>query len=328
MSSSTRQPRILVAALAAMIAFSAGCGGGGDESSTSTTTTTTSASASGGGDVVTAGLTSYLPTDATLLAVVDVARAREELGLPPDADAADVAALGSEGLEAPGSQLVLAAALGATPLAVAALSGAPDPVAAALDGGAIEAAASNQGDPEGPVAVIRTRQSFDDLASKLADAGWERDGETITNTDEERVSEITGAGDGVIVFSGSGASAKELVASPPGGPKAMAALLAGDGPSVGLATMIPESQGGCLRVFGGRETADNTEGVMRFELDGAADPGAVDLSGLEESGIKVGKAEVAGDVVEVPFTADLGAGTNPINQVLADFAFTDFYECG
>jgi hypothetical protein len=315
---------MLVVALAAMIAFSAGCGGGGDESSTSTTTTP----ASGGGGAATAGLTDYLPTDAALLAVVDVAKAREELGLPPDADAADVGALSSEGLDAPESQLVLAAALGATPLAVAALSGAPDPVATALDGSAIEAAASNQGDPEGPVAVIRTRQSFDDLASKLADAGWERSGRTITNAEEERVSEITEAGDGVIVFSGKGASANELVASPPGGPKTMAALLAGDGPSVGLATTIPPSHRGCLRAFGGRETADNTEGVMRFQLDGAADAADVDLSGLEESGVEVGEVEVAGDIVEVPFTADLGPSTNPINQVLADFAFTDFYDCG
>lgn len=321
------RPLLALATALALLA-STGCGGD-DEASSTTSSSSTTTSGGGGGDAApTDGLTQYVPNDASLLSVVDVAEARSELGLPADADAADLEALTTEGLEAPASQLVLATSLGAPPLAVAALSGAPNPLAEAIDGTAIQAAASNEGDTSGPVAVIRTEQSFDDLAGQLTEAGWERDGDTITDPEGERVAEITDAGDGMIVMSGKGASAQELVAAPPGGPEDMADLLARGGPSVGLATKIPPSNGGCLRVFGGRETADNTEGVMRFQLDDAADADKVDLSGLDDSGLTAGEVTVDGDVVEAPFTADLGPSANPINEVLANFAFTGFYDCG
>lgn len=298
-------------ALAAAVLALAGCGGGDapapDESPA-------------------AGLTDYLPAEPFVVAVVDVDEARSELGLEADADATAIERF-AEDLEPgdPEYELVQGTAAGLPPIAYFAQAFENDPVIAALDGTAISAAASNQDDPEGPVAVVRTSQGFDELAETLAEDGYQRDGDALVNS-EARVTEVADAGDGVIVLSGKGASAVDLAAEPPGGPAELDAVLEPSGGAVRQAAVGLDD--GCQTAFGGSERADGDSGVLRMSLDRPADADRVDLKPLRNAGIDPGEPAVDSKTVEIPFEADGGAPPGTINRVTASFAFADLYDCG
>ena len=191
----------MVSALVSAVALAA-CGGDGE----STT-----------GDAGDAGtraeLMSYLPTESTLLGSVDLEQARKDLDLPADADPFDIKAGGGfeKALARPELQLTLIAADGFSPLATQLINLKPDPVTSSLDGSAILQAASNRLNLQRPVSVIRTTQSFDQVAGDLS-SDYARNGDTLVAKDPHaQVTSVADAGDGVIVFAGGEANAEALV---------------------------------------------------------------------------------------------------------------------
>ncbi len=309
-------------ALTVAVAGLAGCGGGDD----STSTTSTPAQAPSG---TTAKLAAYLPTDAPLIAEVDVAAARRELGLDPDADATDIEAVADAqaGLDDPSGELVTATATGIPPVTSFLLAGEKDPFVEALDGSEISAAVSNQSDPDGPVSVIATSQSFEDLASKLEDGGYERDGDTLTDPSAV-VAEVASAGNGVVVATGKGASATDLIDSPPGGPAELTSLLDFGAGSMSAATAVTTDQSSCVTALGARGPADATGGTARLQVDGTADAANVDTVALNAANVKPGEPKADGDTVEIPFTAPPQPGGNPVGQVLVTADPAKLYDCG
>lgn len=312
-------------ALAFVLALGAFAGCGGDDSTSTTASTSTAAGPTGDA----AKLAQYLPADGPLISEVDLAAARQELGLDPDADATDIEAVasGEAGLDDPSGELVTTAAFAIPPVNSFLLAGKTDPFVEALDGTAVTAAASNQSDPNGPVSVIQTDQPFADLASKLEGAGYKRDGDTLSDPTAV-VSEVASAGDRVIVATGNGAAAGELAGSPPGGPSELISLIDFDGGSMAGATTVDGAQSPCMTALGGRGPADATGGTARFQVDGTAEAGSVDAAALEAANLKPGEPKADGDTVEIPFTAPQQPGGNPVGQLIVNVDPAKLYDCG
>ncbi len=158
----------------------------------------------------------------------ELAAAREELGLPEDADPTPVVSDPGDGYDpgTPEGDLLDAAILSVPSVRIYAQTFAATPLLRALDGAAITAAAADIAGSPTAAAAIQTSQSFDDLAGELAGDGYERDGDAISNPDEP-ISDIVDAGDGVWVMGGEDADPgpQELVDPPPGGPQGLSELL-------------------------------------------------------------------------------------------------------
>jgi len=314
----TRSRSLLALALA--LAALSGCGG--DD----TTTTATEAGTSEG----VGKLTNYLPADAQLISAVDLAAAREELGLDPDADVTDAGPVvdGDVTLDDPEGELITAAGIGIPPISSFLTMLKEDPTIAALDGTEITAAASNQIDPKGQVEVIQTEQPFEQIAEALVKQGYEREGDALSKQGAG-ISEVADAGDGVVVLSGGdGYSAAELAQSPPGGPEDLVALLEPPGEPIGIAN-TPVDTSGCVTAYGGREKADASGGTIRLLIDGQPNLDNLDAAALQEVGITTaGDAKAEGDVIEIPFEAEPQPGGNPIGQAVANIKPSEIYDCG
>jgi hypothetical protein len=115
--------------------------------------------------------------DRSVLAV-DFAAARAALSLSDDADP-------SAGFGGNESERRFTAAAAAMPhLARPRKSAMHD----AIDAGRVSAAATNSALGKGSLTVVRTGQDFDEIADALAGAGFERDGDVLTYTGDERLS--------------------------------------------------------------------------------------------------------------------------------------------
>jgi hypothetical protein len=284
----------------------------------------------GCGDPSTDDLTQYLPEEVTVLATVDLDAAREELGLPEDADAIDIEAFagGDMDIDSPEYQLINAASSVVPPVRQFAQTFESPPLLDALDGGAISAGAADQAGFAGAPAVIQTSQSFDELADELADAGYERDGDVVANPDEA-ISEIADAGDGILVMTGGdeGPTAGELVESPPDGPGELTELLGDTELPIGLATSVEEVSE-CLTAFGGSQNAAGTEGELVIEVSGEASSDAVGSDALGDTVLDLGEPVIDGAVMTIPFTAPEVANANPVGELLAQLRPLDIYDCG
>lgn len=301
----------------AAIAF-AGCGGSDDNASSA------------------AAPVEYLPAEAVNLAVVNFDATRADLDMPEDADIIDVEALTGDEFDAqsPEARLFNAATIAVPPARQLAQTLAPTPLAEALDGGAISAAAQAlAGSPQG-VGAIETTQSFDELAETLAGDGYERDGDVLTNPDEE-FGEIADAGDGVWLIGDADAEAglrpAELAESKSGGPTELVELLAAgdeDAPIGVAASFANQDPSGelCIVAFGGHENPEGTAGDFILEVEGDADPDRVRADALDFA--ETGEPSVDGSTVTLPFTAEGGIASNPVGNVLAQFGFAGLYDCG
>jgi hypothetical protein len=298
-------------------------------------------------------LARYLPGgDSGLLVFADVTTAREQLGLPADADALafeillgrdydpespEAQLLESTGVAMPsfglapqkgvtevvpaGTDLNVGAALSQLP------KPRPDPFTEAFDGGAIAAAAtgsSADGSP-GPLTVIRTSQPFDELAEALAKQGYQRDGDVVSKPGAE-TNEVADAGGGVIVLSSKGASAAEAVAEPGGGlPPALALLEPADEPiaiaDVGLAE-------DCVTGYGGWQDATGSSGVFVIATDGEGERERVELDELKRfTSADLRDPSDEGSTVEVPFRGGGEKGASPLRLLLVSFG-RGLYDCG
>ena len=308
----TRSVRLALAGLAAL-ALGVGACGGSDDS----------------GEGAVEDLARYLPEDAAVLAVADLDAAREELGIADDADAIDLEAVsgGDLDLESPEYQLINVAINVVPPVRQFAQTFESPPVLEALDGGAISAGAADQAGLMGAPAAIRTSQSFDELADELAGAGYERDGDLLSNP-EQAITEIADAGDGIWVMTAGdeGPTAGELVESPPGGPAQQIELVDGSDLALALATSGPEGES-CLIGFAGLQNADGTEGEIVLEIDGEASAEAVDLDAIEGD-LDLGQPAVDGSVVTIPFTASPAPNASPVGSLFSQLRPLGAYDCG
>jgi hypothetical protein len=278
----------------------------------------------GGGEP--SDLAEYFPAAAPLYSTVDLAAAREELGLPDDAEALPFQAMIDQEfeLDSPEGQLMVATQLGAPQLALSVQTLQLDPVTETFDDTAITAAATAPTE-DGILTAIQTDQDFDDLADGLGAEGYERDGDTLTNADAE-IQEVASAGDGIVLFSDRTGVAGEAASDPPGGPAELLDLLAGADQAIAQAgTGLGDT---CVVAFGGWENPQGTEGAIRIEVDGTADAERVDLDALGEGGdtLDLGEPSVDGSTIEVPFTAESDQGAFAI-RALIQTTFGDVYDC-
>lgn len=166
--------------------------------------------------------------------VFDVDAAREAAGLPADADPADPWAEDADptGDEALAGQRFRTAGM-TIPHLQHPLEDGP---AASIDTGQVSAAATVMG---GRLAVIRTSQDFEEIATAFEEAGYDRDGDVVTYTGDdgslggEHVYANLGWRDGLLVVS----------TDPDGDPDAVRAALADDVDDSDLASFATDLMG-------------------------------------------------------------------------------------
>ena len=188
---------------------------------------------------------------------------------------------------------------------------------------------SNQDEPDGPVAVVRTSQGFDELARDPGRARLRSATATRWSTREARVTEVADAGDGVDRAQRQGRRGRR--------PGRGAAGRAG-GARRGRSSRRAERRGsaavglddGCQTAFGGSERADARRGRAPDRAStGRGMPTRVDLKPLRNAGDRPGGARGRRDDGRDPVR---GRRRRPsrdrINRVTASFAFADLYDCG
>jgi hypothetical protein len=266
----------------------------------------------------------FVAPDAPVISFVDFAQAREQLGLPADADALDFTALKGEGIDdpSPEAQLVGDAVIAMPSLTSFVVTLDVDPASAEFDGSQITAAASTIAKGF-PMTVIKTTQPFSEISEGLTALGYTADGTTLTK-EGERFEQVADGGDGIIVIANNDAAA-EAVANKGDGPTELVDLLEpADQPIQAAGQGVPDD---CVTYLGGWENADTTEGVLRYEIDGGASADNLDLDGLEQSlAITAEKPAVDGDTMEIPFTGDRDQPGSRVRVLLTRFATA--YDCG
>jgi hypothetical protein len=293
-------------------------------------------------------LAHYLPGgDSGLLAFADVAAAREQLGLPADADALAFELLADQDYDpkSPEARLLESATLAMPNFSVVSRSVTytvpagtdldrvrpdlpppkPTSFTEAFDGRAIAAAVTggSTDGPRGALTAIRTSQPFDELADALAKHGYQRQGDVLSKPGAD-TNEVADAGDGVVVLSSKDASAADAVADPGGGPAAALALLEPADEPIAMAFVGPDE---CVTGYGGWQNASASSGAFAITIDGAAELERVQLDGFEKfSGTEVGEPSVDADMVEVPFRDRGKAVASPIRNLQVSFG-RGLYDC-
>ena len=300
--------------LAIMVA--GGCGGSDDDPAE-------------GADV--ADLTAALPADGLQFAASDLVSLREELGLPADADPATFPGRGEEASEDE-FDLFTATAQSLPHVRAAAtalLDPQEDPVVASIDHGQVSAAARATGD-FGELVLMTTAQPFDEIAAALEDEGFSQDGDVwVPRKGAEPVTggapwQVADGGDGRVVLAPERAAIDAALGDEPEGSPAKDLLGAVSG-SVRFATDL---QGGdsCLEVIAGGENPGTHEGEIVIEPTEAPDPARAGEA-QETEGVSVEEAEIDGDLVRFPFTADAKAPGLGLDRLARSLAVADFYDC-
>jgi hypothetical protein len=274
----------LLTAAAALIL--AGCGDSGE-----------GASSTPGADA----FAHFLDADAPLVTYVDLAQARDQLGLPADADTLDFDSLKNEdtGDPSPEAQLVEAAIIGMPSLTSFVQTLHEDPASQQFDGSKIDAAANTLGS-DGPLTIIHTSQPFGDIADGLIKLGY-RPRSNLLTKEGERIEQVADAGDGFVLI-GRNTAPRDAVEAQPGGPDELMSLLApADQP---IEQAANGADGSCVERLGGWENAALSEGVLRFELAAGSSADVIDTKELEQGlGIAADEPVDSDGYAEVAFTA-------------------------
>ncbi len=300
--------RPLVLALVAALAL-AGCGDSGDD-----TRPTPGADA----------FAHFLGADAPVVSYVDYAQAREQLGLPADADPVDIDAIKNSDPNnpTPEAQLVEAGVIGLPSLTTFVETLNVDHAAEQFDGGAIDAAANTLTD-DGPLTIVHTTQPFSEIADGLEGLGYRADG-TVLTKEGEPFEQVADGGDGFIVI-GRNQAAADAVAAQTAGPSDLLSLLEpADQPIQQVAGGIRDD---CVTALGGWENAQTTAGVLAYRVDGGADADAFDTGELDHSlGLDSAEPTTDGDTAQVPFTTDADPPGSRVRIMLT--RFVSGYDCG
>lgn len=309
----TTLARPLTCVALALAALISGCSSGG-----------------GSGSGADGDLLDRLPSDARMVASVDLAKAREALGLPVGADPL-------EGDPENELRLVFIAGFALPHLQAP----TPDPAREALDHGQIEAAVSG-GEFGSQVTVVQTRQPVEEALDALEKEGYRRDGDVLASEKPAgRVSQIAygaaGEADGLLVLASTREVLDEAIEGGGGADAPWRELLESvEGP---LRLAVP-SDGDCLQGLAGADSLKPAEGEIVVDPDG--DPERSRASFLEDAdepsgrslpgpfrGAEFDEAKVDGDLLRAPFSYDSNApGPSPVGGLLGDVPASSFYDCG
>lgn len=278
----------------------------------------------GGGDA--SELAARLPAGAATVSRVDLDAAREQLGLPDDSDVAEVDITS----EPDRARLLALAALG-----LPYLNRPQDeiPLESALDTGQVHAAAATGTyDRERGAAIVRTDQSFDDLADALADHGYEATGDMVV-ADGPLLRlvfpVVADGGDGTIVLAASETAARAVL---DGGDEGSPATdLLDQLPGIAAAAGASSDGLECGNGFGVGVDLEPAAGEMVIFAGGDPDPAqalpdpdAVSLLG----DLELGDRRVEGDFVHVEFEYPTEHPLQtPTQLVASELVATDIYQC-
>ena len=134
-----------------------------------------------------------------------------------------------------------------------------------------------------------------------------------------------------MLLAGSDIDVQAVLDSPPNGPEGALELIEPADLSTRIVASVGEDLETCVLDFGGWQTADSSEGVIRLAVEGEAEIDAVDTAALENvEGLTPAEPTVDGGTVEVGFTYDTGGRpvTSPIRDLLVQFGFPQIYDCG
>ncbi|HYH62382.1 MAG TPA: hypothetical protein VD766_10995 [Solirubrobacterales bacterium] len=264
-----------------------------------------------------AELARYLPENSKFIQTVDVARAREELDLPEDANALPTSDKTFPRPKSPEAELFQVTSRAYPDVAEVFQAELHGRGASPLDGTLIRAAA---GEIQG-VSIVSTAEPIEDVERKLELAGYSLKGKIYQAGDEtpEAASRfVADAGSGRIVFADEHEVAQEVLkrivgdAKPGHAAKTLAPLPG----SVRLAMTNP-SKKSCVSAFAAAQEATGERATMALAISGdKPDPDRFDSKPLE--GIATGTPTVLVDSLIVPIRVKrpLRDGLDAINQVI------------
>ncbi|MGH2961474.1 MAG: hypothetical protein ACRDL3_04670 [Solirubrobacterales bacterium] len=252
----------------------------------------------GGSDAVPAELVDHFPGGQIYLMFADFAAMKQQLGLPEDADIArfppreDSANTGQQQLAATAARILsyyLELPKGKA-------------LRAAIDHGAIVAGASNGVVGRPGLAVIRTDQSFDDIAEGLPAKGYERDGDLLESKSSAQgvYGVLADGGDGVIVLGFRRRTVEDALSGTAGSDDPVRALLEDvEGVARGSVKIV----GNCVRALAVGESFDPDTTELRVGIDGEASADRFRLPELRERPhLEYGEPEVDGGTLIVEIT--------------------------
>ncbi len=266
-----------------------------------------------------------LPSGARFVAAVDVAGAREALGLPVDADLV----LGGSADE---KRLFLAAAYALPHLQ----QPVKLPILEVLDHKRIEAAASGGQAQNQQVTAVRTSQPPSEVLEGLEDQGYRRDGDLVVS-DEAPSTVVYGAAaesDGLLFLASDEEGLRQALAGKDEQAGAAERLLRDEleGP-VRLASARPDAD--CLRAIGAQEAVDPAAGEFALGPAGEPDPQRVRLGAGPETAapflreIRFEEAQADGRLLRVPYSYEAGrTRPSPAGLLMGDLPVSAFYDCG
>ena len=266
-------------------------------------------------------LLDYVPADPSGIRLVDLGAAREELGLPADADASEPG--GSD------AQSHLAAAASAV---IPYLSlPRPRPVQDAIDHGAIAAAAGNlvQGPPG--ITVLATSQPLDDVAAALVTEGYQREGDVLEGDSsfvEGSYSVIADAGENVLVLGYARGTVQQAISGSPGTDNPARALVE-DVKGVARGAVVPADLG-CINGIAVGESADLESGEIRIQVSGEASAKRFQLPDtLTLPEFEFEKPGVDGEALTATVGVDPQSGllNGPISLLDTDLSPDEIYAC-
>ncbi len=264
-----------------------------------------------------AELARYLPEDSTFIQTVDVARAREELDLPEDANALPRSNKTIPRPKSPEATLFRVTSNAYPDVIEVFTAEFNGRGATPLDGTLIRAAA---GESRG-VSIVSTAEPIEDVERKLELAGYSLEGKIFVAGDEtpdEASRFVADAGSGRIVFADDPDDAREVLRrivgeSKPGHAAEALAPLPG---SVRL-SVTNDSKKSCVTAFAAAQEATGERATMALTISGdKPDPDRFDPKPLE--GIATGTPTVLVDALIVPIRVKrpLRDGLDAITQVM------------
>lgn len=281
-----------------------------------------------------AELARYLPEKTRFIQAVDVARAREELGLPEDANAAPTNnKLGRP--NSPQSRLFEVTSNAFPTVSEAYLTEFKARGSSPLDGTLIRAAADGEGLDAGRMTIVSTAEAFEDVAAKLELTGYDRNGSIYVagkRTPETAATIVADAGDGRVVFADERAAANEVLdrfaedADP--GPVAEA-LQAVNG-TVRLAVAAERGSASCVTEFAASQSSPGTRAIVALEIEGEK-PDPERFNPRVFTGLETGTPSVLVDALIVPFSVRRPPKENPrdpIFQLLSESSGAQTFEVG
>lgn len=281
-------------------------------------------------------LAATLPGDPEVVTYLDLDAAREALSLPEDADPADQEAL--DGLDQDDPLVEFFSVSGsALPHVSDALTRTfeLDATGLAIDHAQVSAAATSRVAEGGPVEVLQSDQSFDEVAEELEDTGFEQDGDVLSGESADpkpALPYVADAGDGRIVIASTREQADGAIAGGDEEPSESIALLDDLDQPQRAASGI-SSEGSCLTGFavGGEVGGGGLEIVLQVDGEADADRVAGEVPALAgESPPRLGEPTVDGDLVAVTASAPTAEeGASGAELVAGGFIAPEaLYDCG